>query len=139
MGNRGYKHIWSDITFEENIASNYSMISYTDLGKDSEEIIFYQSMRSPDLDDLKHGERFPVLRSTFDIEMMLEEYKGRKSDIDSFTGQEFPVDRQAYIENPYMILNLADSMQSYHGWLDDGYPYEEYTLTEFKRLLGAYK
>ena len=136
---RYYHHIWSDVSFEENLTSNYAMISYTDLGKDSEEVIFYQSMRSPDLDDLRHGEVFPVLRNSFDIEMMIEEYQGRKSDIDGFTGQEFPVDRQAYVENPYLILNLADSMQSYHGWLDDGYPYEEYTLTEIKRLLGGYK
>lgn len=131
--------MWSDVSFEENLMSNYAMISYTDLGKPSEEIIFYQSMRSPDLDDLKRGEKFPVMRNTFDIEMMIEEYQERKTDIDSFTGQEFPVDRQAYVKEPYMILNLADSMQAYHGWLDDGYPYEEYTLTEIKRLCGGYK
>lgn len=131
-------HLWSDVTFKENLESNYPMLSYTNLGKPSEDIIYYQSMLCPGVYELSHGSKFPVLRNCFTIAEMIEEYQDSKKEIDSYAGVEYPVDIAAYIAAPYLILRLASDLQAYNGWLEDGYPYETYTLTEISRILGAY-
>jgi len=133
-----YKHLWSDVTFEENVYSGYAMISYTALGKPGEDIIFYQCKLSEEV-ELTRGVKIPVLRNVTTISDLIEVYQDNKQDISSFVGMEYPTDKKAYIEDTYLILHLASDIQAYMGWFEDGYPPEEYTLTELKRLLGGYK
>lgn len=136
-------YMWTDASFEENIHCGYCMISYEDLGLDNEEITCYEPYYHCDIigyipGEIPKGFRIPVFRNTFTIQEMIEHYQEVKQEIDDFTGQIWPEDRQTFIDLPYLILTLVSSLQAWDGWLSDGYHYETYTLTELKRLLGGY-
>ena len=133
MRQRSY---WTDITFLENLESGYAMIKVFDLGKDTEEIEFWQTW--PDLKEHDRGYKYPVTRSSFTIEEMIEHYESKKLEIDSYTGEEWPTDPRIYVDEPHKILWLAESMQSYDGWLDAGYP-AYYTKTQLRKALNGYR